>query len=118
MRISDLSSDVCSSDLDPHPLFGLQILVMGEEVLDLLEDDLGQVVLLTHLGVIREGRVDGHADQLLVAAMFVFEVEHRDRTRAHDAARYERRARDDQRDRKSTRLNTSHYCASRMQSSA
>src|SRR3546814_8824599 len=85
MRISDLSSDVCSSDLDPHPLFGLQILVMGEEVLDLLEDDLGQVVLLTHLGVIREGRVDGHADQLLVAAMFVFEVEHRDRTRAHDA---------------------------------
>src|SRR3546814_19065845 len=95
MRISDWSSDVCSSDLpfaDPHPLFGLQILVMGEEVLDLLEDDLGQVVLLTHLGVIREGRVDGHADQLLVAAMFVFEVEHRARTRAHDAARYERRS--------------------------
>ena len=29
-----------------HPLFGFQILVVGEEVLDLLEDDVRQICLL------------------------------------------------------------------------
>src|SRR5690606_15112619 len=64
---------------DAHPLFGFEILVVGEEVLDLLEDDRRQVLPLGHVRVVREGRVDRHADQLLVAAVLVFQVEHADR---------------------------------------
>ena len=58
---------------DPDPLVGLEILVVGEEMLDLLEDDRRQVLPLADIRIIREGRVDRHADQLLVAAMFVLE---------------------------------------------
>lgn len=82
---------------DADPFLGLQILVMREEVLDLAEHDLGQIVLLADRGIIGKGRIDRDADQLLVAAMLVFQVEHRDRPRAHHAARDEGRARHHQR---------------------
>jgi hypothetical protein len=64
---------------------------------DLLEHDRGQVLALADIRIVREGRVHRHADQLLVAAVLVLEVEHADRPRADDAAGNERRAGDDQR---------------------
>ena len=70
---------------------------MLEEVLDLLEHDRGQVLALRDVRIIREGGVHRHADQLLVAAMLVLEVEHADRPGANDAAGHERGARDHQR---------------------
>ena len=70
---------------------------MGEEVLDLLEDDARQVLRFGDIRIIGEGRVDGHADQLLVAAMLVFQIEHADRTGPHHAAGNEGAARNDQR---------------------
>ena len=82
---------------DPHPLFGLEVLVVGEEMLDLLKHDRRQVLPFADVGIIRKGRVDRHADQLLVAAMLVLQVEDADRPRADDAAGNERRARDHQR---------------------
>src|ERR1044071_6084263 len=79
-----------------HPLVDLEILIVGEEVLDLLEDDRRQVLPLTDVRIIREGRVDRNADQFLVAAMLVLEVEHADRPRTDDAAGHEWGAGDDQ----------------------
>jgi hypothetical protein len=53
---------------------------------DLLEHDRGQVLPLADIRIVREGRVHRHADQLLVAAVLVLEVEHADRPGADDAA--------------------------------
>ena len=69
---------------------------MGEEMLDLLHHDLGQITALTDLAIIREGGVDRHAKQLLIAAMLVFQIQHRDRARTHDATGHEGRACDHQ----------------------
>src|SRR5438046_4852872 len=66
-------------------------------MLDLLEDDRGQVLALADVRIIRERRVYRHADQLLVAAMLVLQVEDADGSRADDAPGDEGRARDDQR---------------------
>src|SRR5436853_4397740 len=81
---------------DAHPLVDLQVLIVGEEVLDLLKDDRRQVLPLADIGVIWEGRVDRNTDQLLVAAMLVLEIEDADRPRPDDRAGDERRAGDDQ----------------------
>ncbi len=59
---------------------------MGEEMLDLLQHDRRQVATLTHVRIIRKCGIDGHADQLFIAAMFVFKVQHANRARAHNAA--------------------------------
>ena len=64
---------------DTDPLLRFQIFVMLEEVLDLLKHDRRQVMPLPDIRIIREGRVDGHADELFVAAVLVFEVEDADR---------------------------------------
>ncbi|KIU00301.1 hypothetical protein QU38_02825, partial [Staphylococcus aureus] len=80
-----------------HPLALLEILVVLEEVLDLLEHDRRQVLPLADVRIIGEGAVHRHADQLLVAAGLVLELEHADRAGTHHAARHEGRARDDQR---------------------
>src|SRR5690554_380581 len=81
---------------DADPFFGLQVFVMGKEMLDLLHDDLRQVAAFANRAVIREGRIKRHAKQFFIAAMFVFKVQHRDRTTTHYTARHEWRARDDQ----------------------
>jgi hypothetical protein len=74
-----------------HPLFGSQILVVGEEVFNLLRDDVGQVFLFLHVGIVREGLVVGNAEQLFVAAGFVLKVEHRDRAATHNRTGHEGR---------------------------
>src|SRR6266446_9905998 len=54
---------------DANPLVGFEILIVGEEMLDLLEHDRRQVLPLADIGIIWEGRVDRYADQLFIAAM-------------------------------------------------
>src|SRR6476469_3360125 len=71
---------------DAHPFVGLEVLVVGEEVLDLLEHDRRQVLPLADVGIIREGGVDRDADQFLIAAMLILEVEHTDGPGADDTA--------------------------------
>src|SRR5881409_2076027 len=56
---------------DAHPLVGLQILIVGEEMLDLLEHDRGQVLPLSDVRIIRKRRIHGHADELFIPAMLV-----------------------------------------------
>src|SRR3546814_13685798 len=68
-----------AAELDPFA--GFEILVVGEEMLDLLQHDLGHVPVGLDLVVIGKGRVDRDAQQLFIAAGI---------------------------DRKSTRLNSSH----------
>ena len=52
---------------------------MGEEMLDLLDHDRRQVVAVVDLVIIREGRIDRHGEQLLVAALVVLQQQHADR---------------------------------------
>src|SRR5437868_1675434 len=59
---------------DADPLVGFEVLIVGEEMLDLLKHDRRQVLPLADVRIIRKGRVDRNADQLLVAAMLVLEV--------------------------------------------
>src|SRR3546814_10601222 len=106
MRISDWSSDVCSSDLQPTParLEADDIFAAPER--KLAEPDLSGPLerLAQHderfLGEI----VGGHHE------IGLFVIEHVDLVRVDELRQLE--------DRKSTRLNSSHSCATRMQSSA
>src|SRR3546814_6424877 len=105
MRISDWSSDVCSSDLRMHP--ALEIPVAGEHRAD------GEVLGLD--GVVdRLGQRAGVADA--GGAAIADEVEAERVEVVLQICRLEI-VRDDL-DRKSTRLHSSHYCATRMPSSA
>src|ERR1043166_1283857 len=52
-----------------RPLARLEVLVVGEEVLDLLGDDRRQVVVTGNLAVIWKRPVGRHADQLFVTAL-------------------------------------------------
>src|SRR3546814_9120228 len=110
MRISDWSSDVCSSDLDPGEIVDDRGRVIGQHQ-GLMYYTLGQ----------RRGLGIGGVRDARDAPWFVI---------AKDAARNRLIAAQDSeharlmtreivtRDRKSTSLNSSHYCASRMTSSA
>src|SRR4051812_4269616 len=78
---------------DADPFFRLEVLIMGEEMLDLLAHDRRQIVGFLDLLIIREGGVDRHREDLLVAAGFILEPQHGDRPDPHHAARDERRPR-------------------------
>src|SRR3546814_6724159 len=118
MRISDWSSDVCSSDLGGFPY-----VVEGETVVEQADegaDRAGGVIVLrlrqqqrrapleiAQIDVVAEGRADDFAPRI--------DDQHHLRLgivpgRIRPPA--------DRRDRKGTRLNSSHYCASRMPSTA
>src|SRR3546814_7937495 len=105
MRISDWSSDVCSSDLK-----------LLDRRAELQREDESVVadrapVALDQESVGRLSRIDA----MQVQAMALAQQRRRQSERnAIDAALL----RIDEEDRKSTRLNYSHYCAARMQSSA
>jgi hypothetical protein len=71
---------------DPNPFVGLQVFVVGEEMLDLLENDRRKVLPLTDVRILRESRIHGHADQLLVATMLVFQEQDADGPGAHHAS--------------------------------
>ncbi|MNT03641.1 hypothetical protein D3C72_1381880 [compost metagenome] len=76
--------------VDRDRLALLQILVAGEEVLDLLDQDGGQLTVAGNLGVVGVQLVDRHGQDLLVAAGFVDHLQHADGARADDAARHHR----------------------------
>src|SRR3546814_5277671 len=110
MRISDWSSDVCSSDLDRAGRPGIDL---GLEVIDigLIAHRIGMT-----FGIGRDRNLErmpllqprNERGGILIAA--------RMRLEACAFARRITAKRDE--DRKSTRLNSSHSCASRMPSSA
>src|SRR5207245_9126589 len=81
-----------ASRADAHPLLGVEVLIVGEEVFDLLKYDRGQVLPLTDVGIIWQRRIDRYADQFLIATMLVLKIKNTDGTSAHDAARDEGRA--------------------------
>src|SRR5690349_12408513 len=62
-----------------HPFAFLEILVVLEEMLDLLQRDLGKVAVVFHLVVALGELRRGHRDDLLVAAGLVLHQEHADR---------------------------------------
>src|SRR3546814_3684263 len=103
MRISDWSSDVCSSDLpdgDRVVAQAHQDLWTGAddgEAAQVDEEEEGRGVQPAQRAIEREGRQPERQRQAL---------------RQHDLKDVAGQ------DRKSTRLNSSHYCASRMPSSA
>src|SRR3546814_10495261 len=108
MRISDWSSDVCSSDL--VALTQRTVFVHEELGHDEQRDALDAI---GRVGGLREHQVDDIVGQVMLARRDE-DLGAGDRMAAV-AVRH--RAGTDQ-DRKSTRLNSSHYCASRMTSSA
>src|SRR3546814_8644979 len=110
MRISDWSSDVCSSDLDPGDRVGIE-----HPVLDAVRDHVDA-------GVGRElAPLDGHRVGEDALAMLVRLVGERgERLDIHRGFLRQLAVAPavGERDRTSTRLNSSHSCASRMTSYA
>src|SRR5438067_7912971 len=75
---------------DAHPFLGLQVFVVGEEMLDLLHHDAGQILAPGDARIIREGGIDRNGDQFLVAAVLVLKEQHADRPDSNNTARNER----------------------------
>src|SRR3546814_8694605 len=117
MRISDWSSDVCSSDLlgSIATLIADPVLVLLHDLCKLIFQCLGNGFLFEIVesdflrSILRHGGCPGLAD----------EVSQRRLARREDA-NLARRQRHDllHQDRKSTRLNSSHYAAARLPSPA
>src|SRR3546814_10263958 len=97
MRTSDWSSDVCSSD---HPAPLAEHLALGGAALD----RFGPADRLDEHRVL-----DAHVGLIIERGLHHAPLEEKARDAHH---------RDDRQDRKSTRLNSRHYCASRMPSSS
>src|SRR5690606_38390994 len=72
-------------DLDPFARF--QILVVLEEVLDLLDEQVGQVGVFLHVLVQNAQLVMGYGHQLGIAAAIVGHVQYANRTATDDRAR-------------------------------
>src|SRR3546814_2574591 len=119
MRISDWSSDVCSSDL---PIAGLPAALSGFTIVQLSDIHVGPTIKRGYLDAIVR-RANG-LDADLIALTGDIVDGHIDRLRRHVAPLSELRSRHGSYyvtgnheyyhgDRKSTRLNSSHQCASR-----
>src|SRR3546814_7690652 len=108
MRIRDWSSDVCSSDLAGERDFGACRGSIGDRdengIHDLLRVCFGQAVI----GGDRLGEVGVVHSILLIGFMTGESISELDATNVADKAAMSAR------DRTSTRLNSSHYCASSM----
>ncbi len=72
------------------PFAGFQILVMLEKMLNLLRHDGGKVVMAADFAVIRECRINGYGDQLLITALVILHQQHANRTDANNGARNNR----------------------------
>src|SRR3546814_3153096 len=113
MRISDWSSDVCSSDLFAHARARAQ---------PAADDGLGLAAAVArHPGGVRIGGIDG-IEAVLDEGVEDVEAGGLVQGPAEDVAAQDQRgdikAGAAKRDRKRTRLNSSHKCANRMPSSA
>src|SRR3546814_8472932 len=117
MRISDWSSDVCSSDLLPVGQHRDTVADGVERVEVVCDEEDGKAERVAQL---RDELVEaGGADRVEAGGRLVEEQKLRvEREGAGDAGALLHAARQLGRDRKSTRLNSSHYWASRMPSSA
>src|SRR3546814_6620179 len=122
MRISDWSSDVCSSDLQERLAKlagGVAVIKVGgatevevKERKDRVDDALNAT-----RAAVEEGIVPGGGTALLYATKKLASIK-LDNQDQQVGVEIVRRAIQSPVDRKSTRLNSSHYCASRMPSSA
>src|SRR3546814_7012893 len=110
MRISDWSSDVCSSDL-PAQLGNVGIggheADTGNRCADHLDDPAVRPDALQAVRFHAAGQAHAQDDHLLDVAGTVFAMLD---IPAHELGK--------RRDRKGTRLNSSHYCATRIPSSS
>src|SRR3546814_2321653 len=105
MRISDWSSDVCSSDLAAHHFFADRALADARGVLEAAKDQKAAALVIVDIGLLhlvmdrrflRRAEAGAHVDP--------FGAETQGRDQAAPVAEAARR----QQDRKSTRLNSSH----------
>ena len=55
-------------------------------MLNLLRDDWRQFFVAVDLGIIREGRINRHGDQLLIAALVIIHQQHTNRAHADNCA--------------------------------
>src|SRR3546814_3718607 len=117
MRISDWSSDVCSSDLEAKRLERGEAIDSGPNVPRPEVTSTCQTYIDLHRHAAVRAALTGHpkvALRLMVAhaitGSYLWRVKPEPQTCRNEAAR--------ERDRKSTRLNSSHQCATRMPSSA
>src|SRR3546814_5839663 len=126
MRISDWSSDVCSSDLDAAMIKDNHIAVaggVGEAVRRALAGGIAEVIVEVDRLAQIEPALEAGATRLLLDNMdapmlkqAVAIVAGRVPTEASGGVRLDTIRAIAETDRKSTRLNSSHYCASRMPS--
>src|SRR3546814_6174859 len=107
MRISDWSSDVCSSDLGRLSMPLLRRLAGVAVALACLWSAAAPAAETVRVGVLKYGTVNW---EISIIQRHEMDVQHGFHLEVLELA-------SDQ-DRKSTRLNSSHYCASRMPSSA
>src|SRR3546814_1609544 len=116
MRISDWSSDVCSSDLIVMPVRN-GVLSRRTFDFDGIVEQPGNLSCKRHIA---DRLPCDDVQKPLAAVQNDFETERRDILDVDVVARFLAVAeqRDLSGDRKSTRLNSSHYCATRMPSSA
>src|SRR3546814_8977020 len=121
MRISDWSSDVCSSDLDAAKVKAsyLAAIALGKETCALIDRKHATELLGTMLGgynisplidLLDNDELAPVAAEGLKKTLLVFDAFHDIQEKANKGNNYAQ-------DRKSTRLNYSHSCASRMPSS-
>src|SRR6188472_3271380 len=80
----------------PHPLAGLEILVVLEEMRDLRELYFRKVLRRRDRPIQRREAVDRHGEHLGVAARLVVHLQHADRPAAHDDAGDQWHRRDDE----------------------
>src|SRR3546814_3713955 len=127
MRISDWSSDVCSSDLAQHPRPGhaddpqqARARLLPGHAAHVVGRPLPGLALLGHVEVEHTEFEAETAQEFAATGGFRGEMQHHGRIPCRPRPAPVRRAPTPFRltDRKSTRLNSSHYCASRMPSSA
>ncbi len=68
---------------------------MGEEMLDLLKDDWRHILVGHNVRIIREGLIDGHAEQFFITASIVFHHQNANRAAFDHRTGDDRRTRDD-----------------------
>src|SRR3546814_10263155 len=106
MRISDWSSDVCSSDLSDLDEATRKQLERGQRVTELMKQKQYAPMSVAEQSLSIYAVDKGYMDDVPVGKIGAFE----EALHAHFA--------NTAGDRKSTRLNSSHYCASRIPTSA
>src|SRR3546814_3756125 len=119
MRISDWSSDVCSSDLR-HLVAQISELSHLDGCAERAGTQLEPEALIGIAGIGLDKADDGEIHKSKADGVHIRNAQQASITQAHrlQNIQFGLQRQSAERDRKSTRLNSSHYCASRIASSA